>query len=524
MDVVLYLRYSSDKQTEQSIEGQMHVCKDYCAHIGYNIVGMYIDRALSASKNTEKRVEFQKMIRDSEKHQWQGVVVYKLDRFARNRYDSAIYKARLKKNGVRVISATENISDNPEGVILEAVLEGMAEFYSKELSQKVTRGMRETALKANSCGGQVSLGYKVENKKLVPDPVTAPLVREAFELYADGWSVADICRKFNNAGYRTKRGTPFNKNSFRVMFHNKKYIGVYKYDDIEIEGGIPPLVSRETFDRVQARIKQIAAAPARGKAIVDYMLSGKIFCGHCGSPMVGMGATSHTGRKYFYYTCSNRRNNGGCNKSHVRKEAIEEAVVKDALTLITPDFIDYLADITMKAAEQDIAQNTLIPSLKAQIADHDKSIGRLMKLVEAGAESPTLAKRLTELEQQKRAAEKQLIKEEASIPTITREDIVGFLHLFLLGNPEDVKFQRRILDMLVNSVFVWDETSDTDDDSYMKLTICFNLVPKVKHTITPKELTQASSHLSFTVAPIRAYANLLFIRRDVFAITVKHRF
>ena len=524
MDVVLYLRYSSDKQTEQSIEGQMHVCKNFCAQIGYNIVGTYIDRALSASKNTEKRVEFQKMIRDSDKHLWQGVVVYKLDRFARNRYDSAVYKARLKKNGVRIISATESISDNPEGVILESVLEGMAEFYSKELSQKVTRGMRETALKGNSCGGQVSLGYKVENKKLVPDPKTAPLVREAFELYADGWSVADICRKFNNAGYRTKRGTLFNKNSFRVMFHNRKYIGVYKYDDIEIDDGIPPIVDRTTFEKVQARLKKVADAPARGKAIVDYMLSGKLFCGHCGSPMIGMAATSHTGRKYFYYTCSKRRNNGGCNKSHIRKEAIEEAVVKDALSLITPEFVNYLADITMKGAELDIEETTLIPSLKAQIADLDKSIGRLMKLVEDGAESPTLAKRLTDLEQQKRAAEKQLVKEENSILHLTREDVVYFLKQFLTGSPDDVNFRRRMIDMLVNSVFVWDESSDTDNDSDMKLTICFNLVPKVEHTITAKELSQPSSLLSFNGAPIRAYANLLFIRRDVFAITVKHRF
>ena len=133
MDVVLYLRYSSDRQNEQSIEGQMRVCKQYCEANGYNITDMYIDRATSAFHDTEKRLEFQRMIKDSDKHLWNAVIVYKLDRFARNRYDSATYKAKLKKNGVRVVSATENISDNPEGVILESVLEGMAEFYSKEL-------------------------------------------------------------------------------------------------------------------------------------------------------------------------------------------------------------------------------------------------------------------------------------------------------------------------------------------------------------------------------------------------------
>lgn len=118
MDVVLYLRYSSDKQNEQSIEGQMRVCKAFCERNNYRIIESYIDRALTASKNTEKRENFLRMIKDSERKSFQGVVVYKLDRFARNRYDSAIYKNKLKKNGVRVLSATENISENPEGVIL----------------------------------------------------------------------------------------------------------------------------------------------------------------------------------------------------------------------------------------------------------------------------------------------------------------------------------------------------------------------------------------------------------------------
>ena len=133
----LYLRYSSSNQTEQSIEGQMHVCQDFCKRHNIRIVEMYIDRATSASKDIEKRVEFLKMIKDSEKGNFNAVIVYKLDRFARSRYDSATYKYRLKRNGVQLISATENITQDPEGIILESVLEGMAEFYSAELSQKI---------------------------------------------------------------------------------------------------------------------------------------------------------------------------------------------------------------------------------------------------------------------------------------------------------------------------------------------------------------------------------------------------
>lgn len=522
MDVVLYLRYSSDRQNEQSIEGQMRVCRKFCETMGYTIVDSYIDRALSAAKDTDKRVEFQRMIRDSDKRLWQGVVVYKLDRFARNRYDSAIYKARLKKNGVRVISATENISDNPEGIILESVLEGMAEFYSKELAQKITRGMYESALKCNSCGGHISLGYKIENKKLVVDPKTAPIVQEAFELYADGWSVADICHKFNAAGYRTKRGVPFNKNSFQSIFKNEKYIGVYKYKDVRVEGGVPALVDEETFKRVQARLKRAAQAPARGKALVDYMLSGKLFCGHCGSPMTGAASTSHTGRKYFYYGCTNRRAHNGCTKGNVRKDLLEQAVVDDTLELLTPDMIEYLADLAISASEREVRESTLIPSLQAEIAECDKSIDRLIKLVENGAESSSLTKRLNELETQKRTAEKRLLKEESSIIKLDKAQVIYFLTQFTEGDRTDPEFQRRIIDLLVNSVVVWDDEESPDGGN--KVTITYNLQPRKTRTIKAKDLSGRGFAFDPDKSTITSKYAPYLVNGIVFAINVKHRF
>jgi len=488
MEVVLYLRYSSDRQNEQSIEGQRHVCEKYCADMGYTIVGEYADRAMSAMKDTDKRLNFQRMIKDSEKHLWQGVIVYKLDRFARNRYDSATYKTRLKKNGVKVISATEAISDNPEGIILESVLEGMAEFYSKELSQKITRGMHESALKGNSCGGHISLGYKIENKKIVIDPKTAPIVRQAFEMYANGHTVAEICQTLNAAGYRTKSGAAFNKNSFHSMFRNKKYIGQYKFMEVVIDGGVPAIIDEETFNKVQAILAKKAQAPARGKAIIDYMLSGKVFCGHCGMPMVGTASTSKTGRKYFYYSCQGRRGHNGCEKTPVRKEFLEKAVVEDTLEMLTPEFIDYLADLAVKASEQERKENTLIPSLKAEISEYEKSIERLLRLVENGAESPTLSKRLNELEKAKRSAERNLAKEDSSYFLLEKEQIVFFLNQFVSGDKSDPEFQSRIIDMLVNSIIVWDNKEN--DDGTQDITITYNLTPKKERKITIKDLSK----------------------------------
>lgn len=279
MNAVLYLRYSSDKQNEQSIEGQKRVCEAFCEKNGYSILSIYIDRAKSASKDTEKRIQFQQMIKDSAKKRFEAVVVYKLDRFARDRYDSAIYKSRLKKNGVRVVSATENISTEPEGIILESVLEGMAEFYSRELSQKVTRGMHETALKANYTGGGVPLGYKVEDKKLIIDERTADIVREAFSLYAAGATISDICSIFAEKGYKSTRGSAFTSHSFTRMLRNEKYIGTYFYKEVKIENAIPAIVDKGIFEMVQKRLKKMHQPPREEKPALIFSYHKNYFAG-----------------------------------------------------------------------------------------------------------------------------------------------------------------------------------------------------------------------------------------------------
>ena len=487
MDVVLYLRYSSDKQTEQSIEGQDRVCSAYCQANDMKIIGKYIDRALSASKHTEKRDEFLRMIRDSEKRNFDAVVVYKLDRFSRNRYDSAIYKNKLKKNGVKVISATENISDSPEGIILESVLEGMAEFYSKELSQKVTRGMNETALKGNSCGGHIPLGYKIENKKFVIDPSTAPIVKEAFERYAAGETVAEICNAFNNRGFRTAKGSAFNKNSFASMFSNERYIGVYRYKDVRIENGIPAIIDKSLFEGVQRRLKKNACAPSRGKAKVEYLLAQKLFCGHCGSSMTGECGTNRNGDKYNYYTCSKRKRFHSCDKKNVPKEKIEEFVATKTLELFTPEKIEEFADIAVKQAEREAREDTLIPTIEKEIDKVEKSIDNLLKLAERAPDSKSLANRLIELEDQKKAAQRRLAIESSKVPILEKSHVMWWLNEFTKGDIRDEHFKRQIFDMLVNSVTVWDEPDG------WKITIIYNLLSDVPRTYRCSDLTATGS-------------------------------
>ena len=470
MNVVLYLRYSSDKQTEQSIEGQQRICMQYCKQNKLNIIDCYIDRALSASKNIEKRESFQRMIKDSEKRAFEGIVVYKLDRFSRNRYDSATYKNKLKKNGVRVISATENISDDPAGIMMESILEGMAEYYSAELAQKITRGMNESALKCNSCGGIIPLGYRIENKKFIIDSQTAPIVKEAFERYAQGETISEISESFNNRGFKTAKGVPFNKNSFRSMFQNERYIGIYKYKDIRIEGGIPAIIDKEMFQKVQNMLKKNTTAPARKRATQNYLLSLKLFCGHCGALMTGEYGTSKNGERHYYYKCLTAKQTHSCDKKPVKKEWIERIVAMDALELLTPEKIDEIADMAIRQIEKDIEENTTIPALKKQIKETEKSIKNLLIMVERGSTSESLFTRLDELEQQKKDLQIKLEQEKLQTVTLEKPHIVWWLNKFSKGDINDENFRRQVIDLLVNSVTIWDEP-----DGWYKITTTYNL-------------------------------------------------
>jgi DNA invertase Pin-like site-specific DNA recombinase len=257
------------------------------------------------------------MLRDSERGIFKAVICWKIDRFARSRYDSAMYKYKLKKNGVRVYYAKEAIPEGPEGIILESVMEGYAEYYSENLSQNIKRGNYDSALERKTLGYRV-LGLRTgANGRYEIDPETAPIVLRIFEEYAAGDPAKDIYTRLNAEGYRTSRGSMFNKNSLRHILKNEKYVGVYAYKDIRDEHGIPAIVSRELFDKCQSMLAEHHHSPAAARD-VSFLLTLKLFCGHCGEPMTGDGGTSKTERVYHYYTCNNRKRKNAKKREHRR--------------------------------------------------------------------------------------------------------------------------------------------------------------------------------------------------------------
>lgn len=397
------------------------------------------------------------MIKDSAKELFEIVLVWKLDRFSRDRYDSAHYKHILKKNGVKVISAKEHISEGPEGIILEAMLEGYAEFYSAELSEKIHRGQKENALKGKNNGGGVPLGYLLDKKaqKLVIDPTTAPLVVEVFEKYADGKSVRSIVEDFNARGLKTKRGQPFNINSFSSLLKNRKYIGEYRYQDVVIEGGVPAIVPEDLFNRVQERMEKNRHAPAMAKAKEDYLLTTKLFCGKCERMMVGESGKSHTGAMHYYYKCSGAKRLKDCDKKAVRKDWIERVVVRLTMQrVMDEEKINRLIDAILVMQEQ---EDTTTPALRTQLTETEASIGNILKAIEQGIFTPSTKQRLDELEARKEEILVNIQTAELQKSKLTREQRTAWFEQFRHGDPANRDFQKRLIDTFVNAVYVFDD-------------------------------------------------------------------
>lgn len=503
---VVYARYSSAGQKEQSIDGQLAAAYKYAEAKGYQIVHEYIDRAMTG--RNDDRDDFQRMLSDTGKHQFSVIIVWKVDRFGRNREEITFNKYRCKKNGVRVEYVAENMPEGPESVILEAVLEGMAEYYSLQLSQNVKRGLLENAKHHKAVSGTPPLGYKLtEDKHFEVDPDTAPLVRVIYEKYAAGETLFEIIRYLNNAGYKTPRGKPFARTSLDKLLKNEKYIGIYKFKDIIYdEDAVPALIDKDLFYKVQDMLEKNKRAPVKNWNYSDYLLTGKLFCGHCGDPMVGKAGHGKSGRKYDYYICKKN------DKKPVRKEWIEETVLQEVHRILDDDEIfQMIVDNTWEYyLEQDTKEHEREAMLK-QIADIEKGIANLSKAVEQGMPFDVVSGRLDELSGQKIALQKAIAEPEIQKGfKLTKDHIQFFLEQFRSMDASDRNCEKRLISVFVNAIYVYDD----------KLKIAFNYSEEgQRNTVSLHDVE--CSHVVHSPTLCRMHTNTLSWVKCVFIINVK---
>lgn len=480
LNAAFYGRYShGPNQSESSIEGQRRECYARAKSQNVTIRKEYIDRHISGQ--TDQRPQFQQLMKDAKKGLFDIIYVYTIDRFSRNKYDIAKYKNELRKAGCKLISAKEYIPAGPEGIILESVLEGMAEYYSKELSRKVSRGMYESALKHRHIGGVVPFGYILtKNKKYKPDPIKAPIVREIYERYVNGEPAVEICSNLNERGITTAYGLKFSKNSLNRILSNPKYMGTYTYnrtytDEIteqkktellEFKNVIEPIISEELFMKAGQRMEKNKHTTKRNKnkPIVEFLLSGKLFCGKCKAPMTGDSGTSRTGNTYYYYTCSNKKNKRGkeaCRSKSYPKEKLEEFIVSYTWNeILSPETIDFISEniISLQGKQKDDLQ---IRSMLQQKKEIENKIANIMNAIENGIYTETTKARLENLEEAKRNLEYSInvekFKNEA--PAESKESIIYFLEQFKNGDIKDIDCQRQLINSFIDTIIL-DEEND----------------------------------------------------------------
>ena len=453
---VAYARYSSAGQRDVSIEQQLADIRAFAQREGYTIVHEYADHARSGFKDVSARTQFQSMIASAESGGFDTIIAWKVDRFGRNREDSAIYKGKLRRFGVRVLYAMEPIPEGSAGVLLEGMLEATAEWYSRQLSENVTRGMTDNATKCLYNGTRV-LGYvRGSDGRYAIQPDEAGVIRHIFNQYVSGLSAARICADLNARGLTTSRGKRWQPESLLRVISNERYTGVYIWGSIRVPDGMPAIIERSVFEEAQ-RMKQKTGRHVEQNA-VDYLLTGKAFCGHCGAAMIGDSGTSKTGARHFYYTCQSRKARKGCTKKSLQKDCLEGAAVDYVLDYVLSDSqIEKTADAVMALQAEELKSSPLA-AMEAERAEVLRQIENINNAIAAGVWSSSTVQKLKELEanaENLRISCDTLRFSQAQL--MDRDRVIFLLKQFTKGDRADPLLRRHVIETFINAVYVFDD-------------------------------------------------------------------
>ena len=357
-----------------------------------------------------------------------------------------------------VLFTKENISEDASGILMEGVLESMAEYYSAELSQKIRRGMDINASKYLSIGSNPGLGYKVDkDRKFYIDEDEGKSVVEIFKRYARGETKKEIVQDLKRRQIRTSRGNYFAPNSLSHILRNKRYIGYYIYKDKEIKDGMPRILDDDLFYRVQDRLDKNMYTKSQSKAKEEYLLTTKLYCGHCNEMMTGYSGTSKTGRSYHYYICKNARKKK-CDKKLIDKNYLED-LVEYCLKLLDKESIKYLAKMIADECKK-TEESYIIKDLKKKLGETETAINNLFKALEYGTVSELVLARLEERQKDKADLEKELAIEETKNIILTEDEITAFLTYISTQPVTDIKQKKALINIFVHSVYLYDDHFD----------------------------------------------------------------
>lgn len=447
MNAVIYARFSSSGQQETSIEFQVRDCTEFAERKGYTVDKVFADRAKSAT--TANRPAFKEMISYVQMHKVNAVICWKRDRFARNRLDSAIYKDKLKELGIKVYYAQESNIESVDGIIIDSVMDGIAEWYSANLSANIRKGNAVGAAHRWTMGTQV-FGLKAgDDKTFVINEDEAPIVKDIYEMYADGAKIKDIISKYPQ----------FKRHQLDRMLSNEKYYGRYKMYGVD-DMCIPPIISKELFDKVQEMKSHRKHHPNLKES--DYILTGRLYCGECGEPMVACGS-NHENKTYRYYCCVGKKKHS-CTMARVSKEWAEMQVLNKLKEVIQQD--DILEDIATKYVEWQATQVVDIKGLENEKRGLETKINHAYDIMIENGTNKAILQKVKEMQERINAIDEEI---DGNLQFVfSKEDVVAYLKDLRICYDEKDWNKELVRTFLVKAIYSKDrfilQTRVTEDD------------------------------------------------------------
>lgn len=453
---VIYARFSSHNQKEESIEQQIAECMLYAANNGYTVIDTYSDAAISGK--TENRTQFQRMKNDAKKGKFAVIIAYKSNRIARNMINALNFENEMEKLGIRVCYAKEEFGNNAAGRFALRTMMNVNQFYIENMAEDVKRGMADNAEKCK-VNGPVPYGFQASRDGYYEiNPFEAAVVREIFNRTLQGETFTDIADSLNERRIQTRLNKKWTSRSFQSMLRNERYIGTYIFDKTRIEDGIPAIIEKELFLAVKEKLENKPNPQGRHRENGDYLLSGKLYCGECGKLMMGLSGTSKSGELHCYYACVGKKEKiNRCHKKNVRRDEIETKIaIAVQRYILQDDVIEWIADAVIEY--QNIHSNKdEIKRLQSELADVKKRINNMIDAIESGIITATTKERLEALESDRNKIEGQIALKKAEMPTVSREKILDWMNSFAGANIQDKKIQAQLFKAFVKKVYLYDD-------------------------------------------------------------------
>jgi len=453
---VIYARYSSHSQKDASIEQQVEECTEFAKENDLDVVETYADRAISGK--TDRRPNFQRMMKDAEKGKFAYVIAWKSNRMGRNMLQAMMNEAKLDDLDIQVLYTEENFDNTAAGRFALRSMMNVNQFYSENMAEDIRRGLHDNAINCKVTNGHLPFGYKKgEDDKYAIDEPKDDVVREIFTRVACGDMFVNIADDLNQRGIKTGRGNRWGKGSFQNLVTNERYTGVYIYGDVRVEEGVPQIVDKELFYKVQEVLKVKRSSTGRPQPRGEYLLTGKLFCGKCKSHMVGISGTGRSGSLHYYYVCQKKRLEKICDKKNVRRNVIELAVavaIKDYL--LRDDVIEWMADGVIAYAKS-YKEDSGIRILQDQLAEVKKATKNILSAIEQGIVTTSTRERLQELEAEQAQIAMKLSFEHANILEVSRDEIISSLAIYRNGDVNDKTYQAELFNHLLKAVYLYDD-------------------------------------------------------------------